>query len=148
MWQFWLIAAGIFFIGEMLTTGFLIFWLGIGSILAMIVSFITDNIIIQTTVFVISSTLLILLTKPFVEKFITKNDKKVRTNAYSIIGKQGIVTEEINPTLGTGLVKVGTEVWSAVSDDKSIIKKDSQIEIKDITGVKVVVQEKALATQK
>ena len=55
MWQFWLIAAGIFFIGEIITTGFLIFWLGIGSLLAMIVSFLTDNIIIQTAVFVVSS---------------------------------------------------------------------------------------------
>ena len=147
MWQFWLIVAGIFFIGEMLTTGFLIFWLGIGSILAMIVSFFTDNLIIQTAVFVISSCLLIFFTKPFVDKFITKNEKKVKTNAYSIIGKVGIVIEEINPMLGTGLVKVGTETWSAISEDKSIIKKDAQIEIKEITGVKVVVQEKVLAPQ-
>ena len=147
MWQFWLIAAGIFFIGEIITTGFLIFWLGIGSLLAMIVSFLTDNIIIQTAVFVVSSCLLIFLTKPFVDKFITKNEKKVKTNAYSIIGKVGIVTEEINPMLGTGLVKVGTETWSAISEDKSVIKKDAQIEIKEIIGVKVVVQEKVLAPQ-
>ncbi len=147
MWQFWLIVAGIFFIGEMLTTGFLIFWLGIGAILAMLVSFFTDNLIIQTAVFVISSCLLIFFTKPFVDKFITKNEKKVKTNAYSIIGKVGIVIEEINPMLGTGLVKVGTETWSAISEDKSIIKKDAQIEIKEITGVKVVVQEKVLAPQ-
>ena len=147
MWQFWLIVAGIFFIGEILTTGFLIFWLGIGAILAMLVSFFTDNLIIQTAVFVISSCLLIFFTKPFVDKFITKNEKKVKTNAYSIIGKVGIVIEEINPMLGTGLVKVGTETWSAISEDKSIIKKDAQIEIKEITGVKVVVQEKVLAPQ-
>ena len=46
----------------MLTVGFLILWLGIGSILAMIVSLFTDNLIIQTAVFVISSGLLIFLT--------------------------------------------------------------------------------------
>ena len=49
MWLIWLIAAGVFFIGEIATTGFLIFWLGIASVLAMIVSIFTDNIIIQTT---------------------------------------------------------------------------------------------------
>ena len=54
MWLIWLIAAGIFFIVEIATVGFLIFWLGIGSLLAMIVSFFTDNIIIQTAVFVFS----------------------------------------------------------------------------------------------
>ena len=66
MWIFWLIAAGIFFIIEIATVGFLIFWLGIGALLAMITSLFTDNIIIQTAVFVISSAVLIPLTKPFV----------------------------------------------------------------------------------
>ena len=43
MWSFWLIAAGIFFIIEIFTTGFLIFWLGLASIIAMIVSFFTQT---------------------------------------------------------------------------------------------------------
>ena len=145
MWQFWLIAAGVFFVCEMLTVGFLIFWLGIGSILAMIVSFFTDNLIIQTAVFVVSSGLLLFLTKPFVEKFVTKKEKKINTNVYSLIGKIGIVTEEINPLLGTGQIKVGTETWSATSNDESIIAKDSEIEILEIKGVKAVVKEKILS---
>ena len=32
MWAIWLIAAGVFFIAEIATTGFLIFWLGLGSL--------------------------------------------------------------------------------------------------------------------
>lgn len=146
MWQFWLIAAGIFFVGEILTVGFLIFWLGIGSLLAMIVSLFTDNLIIQTAVFVVSSGLLIFLTKPFVNKF-AKIEKKLTTNAFSIIGKTGIVIEEINPILGTGQIKVGTEIWSATSENENIIAKDSEIEILDIKGVKALVQEKILANQ-
>lgn len=145
MWQFWLIAAGVFFVCEMLTVGFLIFWLGIASILAMIVSLFTDNLLIQTAVFVFSSGLLIFLTKPFIEKFVTKKDKTINTNVYSLIGKIGIVTEEINPLLGTGQIKIGTEIWSAISTDESIISKDSQIEILEIKGVKAVVKEKALS---
>ena len=61
MWSFWLIVAGIFFIIEMATVGFLMFWLGIGSLLAMVASFITDSIVIQTVVFVIPSSILYLL---------------------------------------------------------------------------------------
>ena len=55
MWQIWLIIAGVCLIAEIITVGFLIFWLAIGALLAMVVSFFTDNIIIQTAVFVISS---------------------------------------------------------------------------------------------
>ena len=63
MWQIWLIAAGVFLVLEIFTVGFLVFWLGIGCLLAMLVSFVTDSIIIQTAVFVISSGLLIFATK-------------------------------------------------------------------------------------
>lgn len=68
------------------TVGFLIFWLGVGALIAMIISFLTSNIIIQTTVFVISSGLLIFATKPLVNK-ITKKET-VPTNVYSIVGKK------------------------------------------------------------
>ena len=139
MWQIWLISAGIFFIVEMITVGFLIFWLGIGAILAMITSFFTDNIIIQTSVFVISSTILIFATKPLVNKF-TKNDKKISTNVYSIIGKKGLVIEDINIVEGTGQIKVNGEVWSAICNGNSTISSGTEIEVKEIRGVKALVE--------
>ena len=51
MWQIWLIASGIFFICEIITVGFLVFWLGVGALIAMLVSFFTSNIIIQIQTF-------------------------------------------------------------------------------------------------
>lgn len=140
MWGIWLIVAGICFVIEMATVGFLIFWFGIGALIAMIVSFIfPNNLLLQTGIFVLSSTLLIFLTKPLIEKF-TKNDKKVITNAYSIIGKKGIVTQSIDPTQGVGQIKVAGEVWSAKTLDGSVIEKDTQIEITEIEGVKAIVK--------
>ena len=59
MWYVWLILAGIFVIAEIATVGFLIFWLSLGSLCAMVTSFFTDNLIIQTAVFVITSALFI-----------------------------------------------------------------------------------------
>ena len=137
MWSFWLIVSGIFFIIEMITVGFLLFWLGIGALLVMITSFITDNIFIQTIVFVITSGLLIPLTKPLADKFTGK--KTVATNSYSLIGKRGIVLEDINPIESTGLVKVNGETWSAKSDDERIISKSTEVEVLSIDGVKLVV---------
>ena len=139
MWYLWLIAAGIFFIVEIATTGFLIFWLGISSILAMITSFITDSIFIQTAVFVISSVILIPLTTPFVKKYVDKG-KTTATNAYSLIGKTGIVTVDINTLDATGQVKVNGEVWSAKSDNN--IVKGTEIEVLKIDGVKLIVSPK------
>ncbi len=137
MWQLWLIVAGIFFIGEIITVGFLIFWLGIGALLAMLVSFFTDNILIQTAVFVVSSTLFILFTKDFVNKYVSK--KTIPTNTASLIGKRAKVTKEISPVDSTGLVKIGGDTWSAVSEDGTQIKQNTEVEIKGIQGVKLIV---------
>ena len=139
MWQFWIILAGLFFVIEMATVGFLVFWFGIGSLIAMIVSLFTTNIAIQTAVFVISSAILLFFTRPFVNKF-TKNDVNVQTNAYSIIGKKGIVVKEIDPVSGQGQVKIGTEIWSAKTLGDKKIKEGSQIEVTEIDGVKAIVK--------
>lgn len=138
MWQFWLIVAGICLVIEIATLGFLVFWFGIGALFAMITSFFTDNLIIQTVVFILSSTVLLFFTRPFVNKFSPK--EKVKTNAFSIIGKKGIVTQTINPITGEGQVKVGSEVWSAKSSEDVKIEKGLEVEVLDIDGVKAVVR--------
>lgn len=138
MWQIWLLLAGLFFIGEMITVGFLIFWLGIGALLAMIVSFFTTNIIIQTAVFVISSIILILATKPFVKKFV--DVKKTNTNVFSIIGKKALVIKEIDPINAKGQIKVNSEIWSAESENGEKIEEGSEVEIIRINGVKAIVK--------
>ena len=139
MWVFWLIAAGVFFIIEMATIGFLVFWLGIGALLAMLTSFVTDSIFIQALVFVVTSTLLLIFTRPLVDKFI-KTPKELKTNAYSIIGKKAIVISKINNIEGNGQVKIDGDVWSAKSVDDTDIPKDTEIEIVEIDGVKAVVK--------
>ena len=139
MWQFWIILAGIFFVIEMATVGFLVFWFGIGALIAMVVSLFTSSIAIQTTVFVLSSTVLLFFTRPFVNKF-TKKDVEVHTNVYSIIGKRGIVTKDIDPIRGKGQIQIGTEIWSAKSVDDSKIEKGTEVEILEVDGVKAVVR--------
>lgn len=138
MWQIWLIASGIFFILEIFTVGFLVFWLGVAALLAMLISFLTDSIIIQTTVFVVSSALLIFATRPLVNK-ITKKDT-VPTNVYSIVGKKGIVIEDIDWATGKGQIKSEGEVWSAKTNEHINIPKGTEVEIESIDGVKVFVR--------
>lgn len=138
MWQIWLIIAILFFILEMMGPNFLVFWLGVGALITMVVSIFTDSLVIQIGVFVISSILLLFCTRPFVKKM-TKNDT-TPTNAFANIGKQGIVTQEINSIKGLGQVKVNGEVWSAKSSTDEIIAKGELIQIVKIDGVKAIVE--------
>ena len=138
MWQIWLIASGIFFICEIITVGFLVFWLGVGALIAMLVSFFTSNIIVQMSVFVISSGLLIFATRPLVNK-ISKKDV-VPTNVYSLIGKNAVVTEDIDWVTGKGQIKFEGEIWSAKSKEQINIPAGSEVEIVSIEGVKAFVK--------
>ena len=142
MWQIWLIIAGLFFIGEIITVGFLVFWFGVGALFAMIVSFFTSNIIIQTTVFIVSSAILLFVTKPFVKKF--ADVKPIKTNAFSIIGKKALVIKEIN-SHSVGQIKINGEVWSAETENDESISEGSEVEIVRINGVKAIVQPTKIA---
>ena len=115
----------------------MIFWLGIGAIFAMCTSFFVDDVFVQTLVFVVSSIVLIFLTKPLISKYVDK-DKMVSTNAYSVLGKKGIVTIPIDNLSGTGQVKVNGEVWSAKSNGADI-PAGTEVEIQKIDGVKLIV---------
>ena len=138
MWQVWLIAAGVFLILEIFTMGFLVFWLGIGCLLALLISFVTDSIIIQTTVFVISSGLLIFATKPLVKKFAEKDNTK--TNVYSLVGKKAIVIKDIDWATGSGQIKFDGQVWSAKTKEQINLQKGTEVEIESIEGVKAFVK--------
>ena len=144
MWQFWLIAAGIFFIAEIFTVGFMIFWFGVGALITMLISFFISDIIIQTTIFIIVSAILLFATRPFVNKFI--HTDSIKTNAFSIIGKKGIVIEDIKPLDSTGQIKVDKEIWSAESLNEQNIPKGSEVEIISINGVKAIVNATKIAT--
>lgn len=147
MWHIWLITAGVFFVLEIFTVGFLVFWFGIAALLAMLVSFITNNIIVQTTVFVISSALLIFATKPLVKKLSNKDN--IKTNVYSLTGKKAIVIEDIDWATGSGQIKIEGQVWSAKTKEQLNIPKGTEVEVESIEGVKAFVKPlKNYTTQK
>ena len=139
MWKIWLVLSGIFVIIEIVNLSFFIFWFALGALITMVVSLFIDSLPLQIAIFVVSSTILLFATKPFVKKFIDK-DSNVKTNAYSIEGKVGKVTVDIEPIEGKGQIRVNGEVWSARSEENEIIPKDTEVIIEKIDGVKAIVK--------
>ena len=140
MWLVWLIVAGAMFLLEIMTAGFLVMWFGISALFTMGISFFApENILLQTIFFLISSTALIVLTKPLVKKFIQKNDLEP-SNVYTVLGKKALVTTEIDPLKGTGQIKIDSDVWAARSENEEVIPVGSKVEILKVEGVKVIVK--------
>ena len=139
MWYMWLIAAGVFFIAEIITVGFMIFWLGIAALIVSLVSLFTENVFIQMALFVILSTLLLFITKPFLEKFVIKKDEKVATNAFAVIGQKARVIKSMDPITKLGQIKVGSETWTAKTKDDTLLQEGDVVTVDSIDGVKAIV---------
>lgn len=136
MTTLWLIVFFGLVLLEFATINLVSIWFAIGALASFIVSLYVENTTIQVAVFVIVSAISLLLTKKIVSKI--RNKEPEKTNLDRVIGKIGIVTEEITK-LEPGEVKVDGKKWSAVSTKK--IKVGSKVEILSIDGVKLNVKE-------
>lgn len=130
----------IIFIGlillELGTVNLVSIWFAIGAFASFVLSFWISDVTWQIVLFILVSFVSLLLTKNFVKKI--RGREIEATNLDRVIGKIGIVTEEITK-LEPGEVKVDGKKWSAISTKK--IKVDSKVEILSIDGVKLKVKE-------
>lgn len=134
----WLILVVAFSIIEISTFNLVTIWFASGALVAMIVSLFNIDFVWQMWIFIIVSAVTLILTKPLIKKKL--NIKKTETNADRVIGKTGIVTDDISSDKFAGEVKVNGQTWSAVSENEEIIPKDSKVKIIRIEGVKLVVE--------
>lgn len=131
----WLIIFIVLIITELLTINLVTIWFAFGALLALVVEVSFSNIVLDIITFVITSFLLIILTKPIIGRLKVK--KVEATNLDMVINKIGIVTEDINQDK-IGEVKVLGKRWSAYSSTE--IKKDEKVKILSIDGVKLKVE--------
>lgn len=134
----WLSLVVVFIIIEAITINLVTIWFAAASLCSLFVSYFTDNLFIQLLVFSLVSIFTLIFTKPILDK-IFKTDKKEKTNADAVIGKTGIVTDEITD-LTNGRVKVSSKSWMATSDEN--LSKGTKVEVLDIIGAKLVVKKK------
>lgn len=135
----WVALLVLFVIIETATAQLVTIWFAIGSLAALISSFFTDSIVIQIVIFAVVSLIALAITRPLAKKI--TDTKKQATNADMYIGKEGVVSEEINNLEAKGLVKVKGTVWTArTEDDKIIIPVGTHIEVLRIEGVKLIVK--------
>lgn len=132
---FWIILILFLAIIEVVTVNLVTIWYVASAIVALIISFFTDNFTIQFAVFVILGTIFLLTTKKTLDKLV--KDKHAKTNLDRVIGMEGIVVEEITKNK-LGAVKVDGKVWSASSS--KTIKENSIVKVLDINSTKLIVE--------
>ena len=132
----WMIIFLVLLFIELVTVNLVSIWFAVGALAAFISTYFIDSVTIQVLIFIVVSAISLILTKKIVKKI--KGGKIEATNLDRVIGKIGIVTEEITK-LEPGEVKVDGKKWSAISNKK--IVEGSKVEILSIDGVKLNVKE-------
>lgn len=135
----WLILCGLCLVIEIFTVSFLMFFPGVGALLAFLAALLGANTTIQCIIFVVSTALMIIFVRPLVTKLFKTKDTAMNSNA--LIGKSGVVLKDIKGDEKIGQVKVAGEVWSAICEDNTLITKDSKVTVLAISGVKLIVKE-------
>ena len=94
---------------------------------------------VQFASFSITTVVMLLAIRPIVLKMLqNKSDEQVNGNE-TYVGKQGRITETIDPQSGTGRIRIGSESWRAISDKNIIIEEESLATVVRIEGSKAVV---------
>ena len=124
---------------EFATINLVTIWFAFGALVTIFLSFFVESIIVQSVVFVVVSLLSLILTKPIIKKFNVVQPNP--TNSDRFIGKEGDVIKDIK-TNEYGEVKIFGEVWTAMSKQKGTLKVGTKVIVKDIEGVKLVVEKK------
>lgn len=124
---------------EVATLGLTSIWFAGGAVVAVIVAAVHGPVWLQILLFFAVSLLLLFFTRPIAVRYFNRD--RVRTNVESMIGRQAIVTSEIDNLQGIGQVTVGGQEWSARTEADGLnLQPGTVVDIVAVNGVKLIVK--------
>jgi membrane protein implicated in regulation of membrane protease activity len=138
-WVWWMIAAGVFAIGEIATLGFFLGPIAIAGVAAAIVALAGGGLAAQWIVFIAVSLASLLVLRPIARRHM-RTPGQLRTGTAALIGRSAVVLERVDRD--GGQVKLAGEVWSARSyDDDEAFEPGDRVEVMQIDGATALVAE-------
>ena len=135
----WLIAMIVLLVIEGIVPGLISIWFALGALAALIAAALHAPMWLQLLWFLVVSVVALAATRPLVKKYV--NSRVKPTNADMILGKDCVVTEEIDNIRGTGAVTVGGKVWTArMENDEDKAAVGEILQGIRIEGVKLIVR--------
>ena len=138
LWWVWMIVAAAFTVGEIFTAGFFLLWFGIGAAAAGVLALLGFGAGWQLLAFVALSLILFAASRRFAEKWTETQPSGFGVDR--LIGKRGVVLEEIDNVKGTGHIKVEREQWRADSETGEVVPEGTVVEVVRIDGTHLVVR--------
>ena len=133
---FWIGAAVFLGIAEIFTAGFFMLPFAVGAVAAAVLAYADVGEIIQLSVFLVVSVAALIVLRRFVH---LGDQATPAVGSNRFVGQRARVLEHIDPTNGTGRVKMETELWRATSD-VGPIAEGVMVKVVDVRGTRLVVE--------
>lgn len=135
----WLVVLIIAIVVEVLTMGLTTIWFAGGALVAILATLLGAPLWLQIILFALVSVLLLFFTRPVAVKYFNRD--RVKTNVESMVGRQAVVTGEIDNLQGIGQVTLSGQEWSARSANEKVrIPVGSVVNVVSVSGVKLIVK--------
>jgi len=141
VWLWIIVLVGMLMV-EAATQVLLSIWFAGGALAALLCAVLGISFPLQLAAFFFVSGLLLAFLLPLAPRKMKAG--RTATNADRILGAEGVVTEDINATEGTGQVRIGGTVWSAKGADGEPLRAGEIVIVESIAGVKAVVKRKEI----
>lgn len=136
---FWLVLLIVAIVVEVLTMGLTTIWFAGGALVAILAAMLHLPIWLQIILFAGVSLTLLFFTRPVAVKYFNRD--RIKTNVESMVGRQAVVTGEIDNIQGIGQVTLSGQEWSARSTDEKVrIPVGSVVNVVSVSGVKLIVR--------
>lgn len=126
IWHYWAIAAIVFIVGEIFTSGFALICFAVGAIGGAVAAALGASMEWQLGIFAIVTFVAFLAVRPLLRRFAIKGE--VPTNADALIGRSARVTEPIEKG-GLGRVAIDGDIWQAEAENDEHIEVGAKVEV-------------------
>lgn len=137
-WIIWLLLAVAFTVGEVLTISFFLAPFAVGGFAAAATSALGGDTGASVAVFAIVTALSLWLVRPIARRHI-RQPRSTITGTAALVGRTGVVVQQLEGPERTGLVRIDGEVWSARSAGLGDIEAGETVTVLEIDGATVVV---------
>jgi membrane protein implicated in regulation of membrane protease activity len=138
-WVLWMLAAGVFAVGEMFTLGFFLGPVAVAAVLAAIVALAGGGVALQWIVFTAVAAASLLVLRPIARRHL-RTPLQLRTGTAALVGAPAVVLERVDGH--GGQVKIGGEIWSARAfDEDQAFEPGTRVEVLKIDGATALVSE-------
>lgn len=144
-WILWVVLGVGLIIAEIFTLGFVLFWFGIGALIAALVGFLGFGFGWQFMVFALVSVVLTAMSRTIFSNYFSHDDaNSIKTGVDALPGQVGTVSSASKGALHEGAVKVFGSTWTAFPiDEETPLIEGEKVEVVQVKGSSIYVRKVA-----